>query len=188
MDVFQKLISPLFGRSGATQYIYIYNPSSLLLKNDTNNILDKSPDIIKTSLTNSDLFKNREAFYDIYSSGSGYSTSEISFSSFSDSAFKMSSVLCPFTKSGTQVSDYDYQIFLFQTNDEIKTISSQMESDVINPDFGKLIGFVILAIIVSCLLIGMIMCYYSWKITYPIKDLHMLTKEIKKQHKIEDIR
>ena len=187
LDVFKKLISPLFGRSGATQSIYIYNPSSLLLQNDTNNILELSPDI-KTKATTNSLFTDREVFYDVFASGSGYNIGDIQFSSFSGSAFKMSLVLCPFTKSGTTLSDYDYEIVLFQTNNEIQSISQQIESDVINPDFGALIGYVILAIFLLCCLIGITICYYSWKVTYPIKHLYTLTKEIKKQHKIEDIR
>ena len=186
-DTFDKLISPLLGRSSAKKSLYIWNPSSLFFKNDTDNILTLSPEI-QTKVITDKLFSDREIFFDAFKSGSGYELKDVEFNSFSGSIYKIASVLCPFTKSGTKLSDYDYQIILFQTNDDIQNISRQIESDVINPNFSALIGYVILSILMLCCIIGIIVCFYSWKITLPIKKLHALTKEIKKQHKIEDIR
>ena len=91
------------------------------------------------------------------------------------------------TVSPLQGSKTDYIVILIQENSSIISYSSSISAEIDN-EFYILMGIVVGASFLLSLIIGFCVYRSTKRITGPIEKLTKLTEDIKKEHKIEEIR
>ena len=182
----ETLISPLFSDQTSGEIkTYIYNPVSLLIKNDTDDIVDA--DMYNKIRSDPELNNSKIMTKEVFKSGDKYDIRNIENQSGSGALYKLVAVLSPDTLQSDNLTDYDYMIVLMQRNDVIEGFSQSLETEI-QDHFWVLMGIVIGSSIVLWILIGMWVWWSTRKITSPIQKLTKLTSEITKEYKIEKIR
>jgi len=101
--------------------------------------------------------------------------------------FKLVALLSPIGLGSKDLDDYDFVVIMLQDNRPIEQFSQGLE-DVIQSEFWFLMAIIVGSSIFLCILIGLCLFWSTRKITQPIKKLTFLTSNIKKEHKIEEIR
>lgn len=84
-------------------------------------------------------------------------------------------------------SDYDFIVIMIQNNEAISNYSLTVYNKIYS-EFWKLLSIVISASVILSGLIGLCVFWATKRITTPIEKLTKLTQDIKKEHKIEEIR
>ena len=137
----ETLISPLFlDQTSGEIKTYIYNPISLLIKNDTDDIVDA--DMYNKIRSDPELNKSKIMTKEVFKSGDKYDIRNIENQSGSGALYKLVAVLSPDTLQSDNLTDYDYMIVLMQRNDVIEGFSQSLETEI-QDHFWVLMGIVI---------------------------------------------
>lgn len=177
-------ISPITGEDEKIYHFIYDTDGSLLEEFDPEGVMND--DVFK-AVMNPDVL-NHTAVYSLYQSGDKIKISPADQTPSGVTVkHKVARTLSPINKNFTSLSQYDYVIVLIQDSENVDQYSDTINSNIY-AEFYKLLVIVIGASIVLSCIIGFCVFRSTKRITSPIEKLTKLTQDIKKEHKIEEIR
>ena len=184
----ENLLLPLFeNQTSGETHRYIKNPSMEFITVDPDKILEGTDIVKQITSADSGLFTSKILAKEVVKSGDKFAIRDVQNQSESGALFKLVAALSPFTVNSSKLEDYDYLVILIQNTNVIEGFSNSLEMEI-QDEFWLLMGIIVGASILLCTLIGLCVFWSTRKITSPIQKLTDLTSNIKKQHKIEEIR
>jgi len=166
----ETLIYPLFSRTKSDILITIFNSlEDIVISNDNDKMISSSSQI-KNQVLTTKLFKEGEIIYDVLEDGSDYTTSEVVYKSYTDAKFKLAATISPFTNTeGKQLSDFNYAVVLLLD----PRVINDFRDDLYNEPTSEF-AVSIFSLIILCIIISLVIWFYTRKVTRPIKDLYLV--------------
>jgi hypothetical protein len=188
IPLLQNIIPETKGiREGKLIKLYIRNPNEDYITIDDEGILQGTDIIEQLTRQDSGIFQQKVIVREVIKQNDKYTIRHVKNRSNSGIIFKLVAMLSPAELDSTNLQDYDYLIIMLQDNVPIEQFSSGLEDDI-QSEFWILMAIIVGSSIFLCILIGVCVFWSTRKITLPIKKLTDLTSNIKKEHKIEEIR
>ena len=184
-DSVHNLIQPLVSRTTAQVLYSIYDDNKVFVKDDPEDIIETLRNLTELDTA---IYEDNQISKDVVQSGSTYRLRKTINKSNSGSKYKYVATLSPYTNSGSDMSSFEYQVVLLQTENVVTAFTDHLD-DLLNDKFNGLIGFVVLFTFILLVVIGLIVgYYYTWKQIKDVTDLVELTSDIHKETKLDEIR
>ena len=167
--------------------LYITNPRKKFITIDNDKILENTDIFEQLTSPTSGIFEEYFITREVIVENGEYQIRSVENRSDSGVVFKLVALLSPIGLGSKDLDDYDFVVIMLQDNRPIEQFSQGLE-DVIQSEFWFLMAIIVGSSIFLCILIGLCLFWSTRKITQPIKKLTFLTSNIKKEHKIEEIR